>query len=630
MYTLSSILRQPMSAEEYLLSQRERFRERYTAIERDLRASCQTEEKRAEYIRRAERFMQNMYQLPGTGGKEIFVGDPPAWSERIVPDEEYLWGLNRLPEQNALTSAYLVTGDIRYAEKAIGNIMNWIETCACPDYGTDDRETLRLRFNNTVDISPWRILEAGIRMFESWRNSYVRLLFSEVMTPQIHEKMVCSMHEHGCVLSHVSPKIWPNADHNHFFHEMLGLLCVSMDHPEWKDAAAWQKQATHELLRCCQAQITPEGGQLEGCPGYHSGCLSMMFSFVSILRQADAKIPPLLMDCIRRASEYSVWTLKPTGLMASFGDTTITPGGIPAQANTYRSLFADYGVFDRIRPLLSSAASEQTYEGGIMHFRTLGQITARTGWTRDDSYFMFGCNTPVPNGHSHQDPMSFVLTLNGRDVVTDPSHCTYMNGEKRKLYKSPEYHSTLTFGGRPPFTYISTWSFGEQKEGKTVATYAADGLLAGDAFHRNYEPSEHRRLCALIGKDVFLTADDVYNASSETVRLYFHMDTPDWTLTENGATDGQIRVHLPAGTEWSLADSTKAPRNDTEVPTKRIIVTDENPSENAVYITLFTSAQDISDICAQRAEDGIQISYKRGGECIRLLWKFGEKCELLK
>ena len=627
MLTLDHILSSSMSAEEYLQSQRERLRGKHDGICREIKESGKELSWREDLLRRADLFMRNMYLLPGTGGKPMFVGDPPAWNVRLVHDEEYLWGLNRLPEQGPLCRAYLLTGEKKYAEKALANILNWIEVCPCPDFGTDDPVTLRRRFNNTVDISPWRILEAGIRLFDSWRNAYICLLYSDLMTPEVHETMIRSMHEQAQVLSHVSPIIWPNADHNHFFHEMLGLLCASIDHPEWKQSAQWQEQSIRELIRCCQAQITPEGGQLEGCPGYHGGCLTMMFSIVKILRENSLEIPAVLSECINKASLYSVWTMKPTGILASVGDTGISAGNLPHQTEIHHSLFGNYGIFEKIRPLISDTTPTEDFPGGIMHFRTLGQITARSGWTKDDSFFMLCCNTPVPNGHSHQDPMSFVLTLNGRDIVTDPSSCTYQDGDKRKLYKSPEYHSCLTFGGRPPFEYVSTWVFGPQKEGKTGSIYSCDGLLAGDAMHMNYEPNEHRRLCALVDKDAFLVADDVVNKTGETVRMYFHMDTPDWTITDTGAADEFTSVYLPAGTEWSLADSSKSPRSDVEIPTRRIVVTDENPAEEALYVTVFSASADITDISACRCDDGIRISYRKAGVPVCLLWKYGISCE---
>jgi len=626
MFTLHDILTISQSPEEYLNKKRAESAESFAKIRQGFQKAGEDPAQRDNILRQAEQYMQNLYILPGTDGKPLFAGDPPAWHDRKVADEEYLWQLNRMPEQHPLTAAYLMTGEEKYAEKALGNILNWIKECPIPPLVTEDTNYVRRTFNG---LSPWRALEVGIRMFSSWRNAYTRLLHCPLMTPQVHETFVLAMYDHARVLAIASPLIWPKANHNHYIHEVLGLLVLCCLFPEWKEAAAWKEQAIREFLRCVRMQITPEGGQVEGCPGYHNICMSMLYSAAQIMVENDIPLPEEFVRSLNQASAYAAWTMKPTGLVASIGDTAITPYDLPAQAASFRKLFGENGEYEKVLPLVDRSKPESNVPGGIQHFITLGQITARTGWKRDDSYFMLVCNTPVVNGHSHQDPMTFVLTLEGRDVVTDPSYCTYMNGDKRKMYKSPEYHACLTFGGRPPFEYLSTWGFSPQKEGHTKNTYISAHLLAGDASHANYEPNEHRRLCALIDKDTFIVADDVKNETREAVRLYFHMDTVGWKLTETGSASDSVFVHLPSNTAWELADSFKAPRTDMEVPTQRIIVTDENAAEDALYISLFSTCPLIQDFQAERTENGIEISYKKDGAPVRILWKFGESCSLL-
>ena len=56
----------------------------------------------------------------------------------------------------------------------------------------------------------------------------------------------------------------------------------------------------------------------------------------------------------------------------------------------------------------------------------------------------------------------------------------------------------------------------------------ADGLLAGEAAHRNYEPAIHRRVVALVDGAFLLVLDHVLEIGSErTVQVYYHLDSPD-------------------------------------------------------------------------------------------------------
>lgn len=628
MLTLQEILSTPMDAAAYLQSQREQMLDLHEQIRRETEKKAENPAWRDRTVAEAEQFMKGLHCLPGTGAKAIFVGNPPQWNVPLVADEEYLWQLNRMGELNAYGDAYLLTGDEKYAQQSITELLDWIKSCPRPplDPAETDPRALRIRFNNKGPVSAWRVLEVGIRLETTWRNAYIRLLYSDAMTPEAHETIMRSMYEQAATLSHISPLIWPNADHNHFLTEMMGLFSASSMHPEWNRSAEWVEQSLTQLNRCFANQFTPEGGQIEGCPGYHNVCVSTLYRLMHYVQEAHVDTPPLLKEKLLSAISYSVWTIRPVGRMVPLGDSADYPGALLEHARDYKNLFGDYGEYEKIVGLLTDDEPQSKTPGGLKHFKTLGHITARTGWTRRDSYFMFSCNTPVPNGHSQQDPMTFFLSLNGKDITTDPSYCTYMDCEKRKMYKSPEYHSCLTFGGKPPFGYVSNWGFTPQKPGHTVGAYEGADLLAGDASHENYAPNEHRRLCALIGRDVFVVCDDVKNVTGDVVRLYFHMHSPAWQKVAFGALGEGVNVYLPAALRHEVVESTRSPGTDVEVPSARLIATDEHPAEQSLYLTVFAAAE-ITDIAAERTPRGIEISYKKDGAAVRLLWKFGETCE---
>ena len=219
--------------------------------------------------------------------------------------------------------------------------------------------------------------------------------------------------------------------------------------------------------------------------------------------------------------------------------------------------------------------------------------------------------------------MTFVLYLNGDPVVVDPSYYTYRECEERKLYKSPEYHSTITFDNKPPYVYTSRWSFGPQKEGKIRKSYRLPGVFAADASHHCYDPDYHKRLCALVGDDVFLVADDVTNVTGTDVRLYFHMHDPEVKIVGNEAKSERIRVLLPEGVEAETALAERSLRTDITVPSSRIILTDRS-GKSRQYLTLFTKRDDVTDPKIERTEGGVRISYKQGTEEVAFLWSFTE------
>ena len=633
---LNDILKGKFTDEEYLAHQRKLHKERCDKmlawIKKDVGNAERIDKMKAE----ANYSMQNLFILPGTRGKRFDVGTPPAWSECRTDDEEYLWSLNRMGYFQNLMRLYHLTDERAYAEKVIGDMINWVDTCPLgplPNENTTPEEMNQIR-RFFSGLTPWRSLEVGIRMFESWNYSYDCLLHTDLMTVEAHTKLVYSFYEHALVLREMSPRYWPDANHNHYIHEMLGLLEIACIFPDMKEADAWREFAIHELGRCAKAQFTEDGGQIEGSPGYHQGCLGMFFSLVEVAKTFGLTLPEEILNTCRKAADYTLMATGSDGIITPFGDTAcnIVCDNL---ARRYYTCFGELGSTAKIfaihpnndpdvipeevqaeaRKLAKAAGGEDNFQ------RQIDQYFARTGWTRDDSHFGFMCHTPVFNGHSHIDPMTFTLYLKGDPVVVDPSYYTYRECPERKLYKSPEYHSTLTFDNKPPYEYVQRWAFGPQKEGKLRTRYRFDNVYAADASHHCYDPDYHKRLCALVGDDVFLVADDVANVTGTDVRIYFHMHDPEVKVEGNVAKSDRILVLLPEGVEAESVASERSLRTDITNPSSRIILTDKS-GKSRQYLTVFTKRDDISDTKIERVSGGVKISYKQGGEDVAFLWSF--------
>ena len=633
---LNDILKSNYTDAEYLEHQRKLHKERCDKalawVKKDVNNPARMEDLR----KMGSHSMQNMFILPGTRGVRMHVGTPPAWSECRTDDEEYLWVLNRTHYFNELTALYHLTGEREYAEKVMGDMLNWIDTCPLgplPDENTTHEQLLDIR-KFFSGLTPWRSLEVGIRMFDSWTVAYDRLLYTDLMTPETHAKIVYSFYQHGLVLRKMSPIFWPNANHNHYLHEMLGLLEISCIFPDMKEADAWREFAIHELGRCAKAQFTADGGQIEGSPGYHFGCLNMFFSLAEVAKTFGLTLPDEILDACRKATEYTLMATGPDGIISPFGDTAYSKV-CERLASRYYTCFNDLGPTAKIfaihpnndtdvipETVQANAREVAKAAGGEDNLqRQIDQYFARTGWTREDSHFGFMCHTPVFNGHSHIDPMTFVLYLKGDPVVVDPSYYTYRECEERKLFKSAEYHSTLTFNNKQPYEYVQRWSFGPQKEGKIRSKYHFGNVFAADASHHCYDPDYHKRLCALVGDDVFFVADDVVNVTGTDVRLYFHMHDPEVKIEGNVAKSERICVLLPEGTEAEMANGNRSLHTDNLIPTSRIIVTDKSHTSRQ-YLTVFTKRDDVTDPKIERTDAGVKISYMQGGEEVKFLWSF--------
>lgn len=557
---LQAVLHAPTTPEEFLRGIRARLRRRGARQGRSARATAtfighHLPDLAAQTIAGADRALQGMHTLPGTGGQPAFVGDPPAWFANPVGDDEYVWTLNRMYHWPTLLAAHALSGEARYAEKVVAELGDWLR--ACPRPAITRADPTHAAFAEKT-ATPWRLLEAGIRMYETWPWVLEHLVETELLTPELLADYALAVHAHGEALAEVAPALRPEADHNTYTMECLGLLALACRFPEFRQAGAWQARALRELERCAQVQLTEDGGQMEGCPHYHNHCIYLFCLGLLLARDHGLRFSEAYTDRVRRGLAYSLHALRPSGTAVPWGDSDADHGAVTAAL--YGGLAFDrWGWLALASELTGSTAARRECWRHVWQLpqpealarrldaldalprpalplvtwqRTLGQVALRTDWGRAALSVFFACHTPRTNGrgpandsHAHIDPLGFDFTALGRPLVVDPGRYTYREDVDRRAFKSAAWHNTLTVDHRDPYPYVSSWENGAQQPGDIANVYRADRLLAAEGWHRNYAPVVHRRVVALVDGRLLVVLDDVRDlAPDATVQIYYHLD----------------------------------------------------------------------------------------------------------
>jgi len=558
MISLESILGRPTPPDEFHALIAKRMAPRAEVLRGQARLINEKfPQLKAEIILKADAALQGMLVLPGTGAKPYFVGNPPRWLDNPFEDDEYVWSLNRMFHWIPLLRAFSLTGDPRYAQKVVDELQDWIKSCPRPPItsvshsDTSDPWQVLRRFNSA---DPWRTLETGIRMFASWPLILPHLLDTDFLTSSLLADYTASIFEHGEVLYHIAPQLWPHAEHNHYLMENLGLLELSVLFPEFSTAGPWKAHATHELERCAAKQITDEGGQIEGCPHYHNGCISWFVQALSTARAHGISFSPGFIAKLEKGIDYSVHSMRPSGTAVPWGDSDADTavairsalsgfrlfhepdylqiavncfGAEKVRACCLETIWEDADTDDLLRAIDEAAtAPKPVLLPTDLWEKGLDQVMLRTDWSHDALSVFFACRTPVNNGHAHIDPMGFDFAAHGRALVIDPGRFTYREDADRRDFKSAAYHNTLTINGRDPFEYTGSWGFGPQKLGKIVDVHLEPGCKAAFARHDNYEPTIHHRAVALIENVALLVVDWIENLKpDDLLQLYFHFDS---------------------------------------------------------------------------------------------------------
>jgi hypothetical protein len=567
---------------------------------------------RAKIIAAADEAMRGMLLLPGSSGLSS-VGSPPDWLTPQHRDEEFLWSLNRMMHWKTLLQAHALTGDERYAVKVAAELDDWIARTQPPSFRhADGRPNPEIGTN--AGPPPWRELEVGIRMFDSWPVVFEQLAGTAHLPPERLARLAGSVAQHGESLSLLSPLLWPEADHNHYFMEMLGLLAIGVYFPELKPA--WTDQALRELQRCVQKQFTADGGHIEACPTYHNVCVVLLARYLALAEAAGRPLPAEIRALAAASAGQTLHSVRPTGLIVPWGDSTRSN-----QVEGALWLYRTTGELDVLQHLAGLMGVAQVQAHATPHlwdiddpaalFAQIGrapqvqplvrfdrgndQVMARTSWHRDALSVFFSCHSPlVPgSGHQHIDLGGFDFTAFGRTLVADPGVFTYREGADRKLFKSAEYHSVLTIDGRSPFEYISRWRYSPQQEGRVTAVHEAPGLVRMDSFHHNYAPAVCRRTLALVDGRLLVVIDSVEDiAPASTVQIYYHLDSlkVTWDQATNLALadDAEVKLALytSGGFQGELLPGRISESPDTDRPSTRLKLSDEGGPARRVWLTV--------------------------------------------
>jgi len=518
--------------------------------------------------------MNGMLTLPGTGGEPYFVGNPPLWHDNPVNDNEYVWVLNRMEHWVTLLQAYLLEDNGAYAEKVVSELYDWVEKCPRPEIpaGLDEM------YEEFDSPTPWRSLEIGMRMFKTWPSILTYLAGTPYFSEELLEIYAISVYEHSEVLRTVSPEFYPDADHNHYLMEMLGLYVAMVAFPEFKVSDKWKQFGKHELERCASAQITEGGGQIEGCPHYHNETMYYFYLAEMTAQNDGTNFSEDYRALLTKAIDYTIYTLRPTGVNVPWGDSDASTFAVRTGVYGYYSL-NDRRCLNVLKILLGE---EQTIQVALTYIwdtrdidtfisalqapapdsidmelstyqKELKQVAFRTDWTTKAISIFFACRTPVYNTHQHIDPMGFDLTALGKALFVDPGRYTYSEDPLRQVFKSATSHSTITVNDTEPFEYISSWEFGPQKEGNIACFISDEHSFIAEAEQLNFEPHVHNRLIALMSSLVFIVADKVSSLQSEsTVQIYYHRDTLDLEIADERLKDNSPDVRASIGCSANL------------------------------------------------------------------------------
>ena len=346
-------------------------------------------------------------------------------------DIKYPWELSRFQHLVLLGEVYKLTKDEKYAEEFKYQICDWIESNP-PRTG--------INWSCTMEV--------GIRI-ANWVVALLYFIDSKLIDDEFLKDFYRSAMVHGkhIIKNLENLQVYTS---NHYTANISGLFILSVILPSTKQVRRWQKFSLKELEKEIINQTSDSGWQYEASTAYHRLVTEMFYYSYLIGKACGISFSDSYISQLGKMIQVLKLVAMPGGKIPQIGDN-----------DSGRFLVFDHSrnIDDlNINYLLKSAAAHSELgvnenPSGIHFFQGAGRYL----WKDKNLYLLLlaGPKGQGGNGgHAHNDVLSYVLNVNGREVFVDPGTYAYTrNPEDRNFFRSVKNHNTLHWDNLEPCTF---------------------------------------------------------------------------------------------------------------------------------------------------------------------------------
>jgi len=504
--------------------------------------------------------------------------DPGRCAFRINPRSEaqtgnvkQVWELSRLQHLTLLATAWYLTHDRRYAERAADHLQSWWR---------ENPFLSGIHWTSGIEIGIRLISLVWIRrLLDGWPGAGRLFEQSELAVQQVywHQRYLATFRSRG------------SSANNHVIAEAAGQLVASCAFPWFPESGRWRRQAASLLERELISNTFPSGVGRELASGYH--CFVAELALLAAVEAAAAGSPLSMVTWQRlcamvdsAAALLDERMCPPRQGDGDEGRAVLLDAPVanrwPALLDLGEALFGRLGWWPRpavtaAGPIIGGLAGAprevrdrptrrpcRFADAGMTLLRTTGGRAPEI-WCRCDA---------GPHGflsiaaHAHADALSVEVRYGGVDILADPgTYCYHGEPAWRSYFRSTIGHNTIELDGRNQSVEGGPFLWLRHANGREIGV-ADTGDIAGwaaehDGYRSLHPPARHRRAVVLDRAQRSVGVIDEIDSAGHEVRLAYHLGPEvQVELNEASATlrwpaassPGAAWLALPPGLQWSL------------------------------------------------------------------------------
>lgn len=341
------------------------------------------------------------------------------------------WEFSRCHHLLWLGEAYIITQKEEYAKEVIDNINDWI-----------DKNPLMYTVNWTC------AMDVSIRAI-NWMYALMFIKDSKYLDDHFAVKVYESLYQHAFFIS-VNQESQIPYSNNHYVSDIVGLLYLGCFFDSCFRGRQWKKYALKEFYKEIRAQILSSGVHYEKSISYHRLMVELNSYTASMLERQGVAHPDDIKNAISSMYDFSLVYTKLNRYAPMAGDND-DGRFLPFIKRDFRD-HAYLNDFNSLENRLTSVSCVSSFTASVCSNKTFcddGFAVIQSDdaylFVSNGEYSKFPKDTDMQiSTHTHNDILSFELSLFGHDLIVDPGTYLYTSSpEDRNIFRSTSKHNTI-------------------------------------------------------------------------------------------------------------------------------------------------------------------------------------------
>jgi len=402
-------------------------------------------------------------------------------------DIKYVWELSRFHYLIPLALAFYKTGEEKYFDKWQELIIDWIKNNPVY-YGPNWINAMEVAIRASNWILSFEIIQKRLLRFarndnqESLRGA--NEVSNEVISKDFVERFLSSLYEHGRFIFN-NLEYAPTRS-NHYLSDIVGLIHISFFLEGNPKIKKWQKFTVQALEKEMDFQVLNDGVDYELSVSYHRYKTELFLWATYVLKINKINLSNEFWLKLGKMMNFVLAIIKPNGLAPQIGDSDDSRLYI-----VWENYFSwEKRKYDSLIKLFSLTSGKQ-----IENYPLNSAFFPKGGIyiLKDNNFYLITGRHKACYGkggsHTHNDILSFELSMLGEDLIIDPGTYAYTSDYKeRNKFRSTRTHNVALLDNQEQNPLNNDPFYFEQRAQMAVKKYEEQkDFILFEAEHDGYK-----------------------------------------------------------------------------------------------------------------------------------------------